>query len=354
MICQRSDPEGQLAAAVSEFASDHALPVVEFLPVQNLLASDHPMQCGYDVGPFLGEADVILVVDSQVPWIQRNVQPAEDAHVIHVGADPLFSRFPVRSFRNDLAITGNPAATVAALAAALDQHGHNNSARFDEIRQRNQARRDAVREIALSGNGTPMTPAFVSRCISEAMDEDAVIFNELGAPPQFMDLVGPNRFFSPPFSGGLGWGVPAALGRRWRTGTGCRSPASAMGRTYSPIRSPVTAMELPILTIVLNNGIWNAVRRAALAVFPEGEASRLNTLPLTSLAPNPDYTQIIAASRGWSERVERAGGDGRRPAGRAGARHRRYSHGKTPSAAGTHGFLLIGREAYCQAYCQAY
>ena len=308
MICQRSDPEGQLAAAVSEFASDHALPVVEFLPVQNLLASDHPMQCGYDVGPFLGEADVILVVDSQVPWIQRNVQPAEDAHVIHVGADPLFSRFPVRSFRNDLAITGNPAATVAALAAALDQHGHNNSARFDEIRQRNQARRDAAREIALSGNGTPMTPAFVSRCISEAMDEDAVIFNELGAPPQFMDLAGPNRFFSPPFSGGLGWGVPAALGaslaNRDRLSIACIGDGSYIFANPVACHQIAEAMELPILTIVLNNGIWNAVRRAALAVFPEGEASRLNTLPLTSLAPNPDYTQIIAASRGWSQRVE--------------------------------------------------
>ena len=57
-------------------------------------------------------------------------------------------------------------------------------------------------------------------------------------------------------------------------------------------------------SIVMNNGIWNAVRRAAIAVYPKGEAAKLPLLPITSLAPTPDFAKICEASRGWAENVE--------------------------------------------------
>ena len=309
IICQRSDPEGRTAAALSALADRYALPVVEFLVIRNVLPSSHPMQSGYDVGPYLDKADVILVVDSQVPWIQRNVQPAEGAKVIHIGADPLFSRMPVRSFRNDLAITGDPASTLVAIDQAMDGKAGDVSARYAEIKERNEARRAQMAERALSGNGSPMSPAFVSRCISDAMDEDAVSFHELGAPPPFFDFAGPNRYFNPPFSGGLGWGVPAALGASLanpdRLSIACVGDGSYMFANPVACHQVAEAMNLPILTIVLNNGIWNAVRRAALNVYPEGEAAKANTMPLTALDPSPDYCAIAGASRAWSEKVER-------------------------------------------------
>jgi len=60
-----------------------------------------------------------------------------------------------------------------------------------------------------------------------------------------------------------------------------------------------------VLVVVMNNGIWNAVRRAALAVYPTGEAAKLPVLPITSLAPSPDFAKIAEASRGWAENVEK-------------------------------------------------
>jgi len=65
------------------------------------------------------------------------------------------------------------------------------------------------------------------------------------------------------------------------------------------------ALDLPILIVVMNNGIWNAVRRAALAVYPKGEAAKLKLLPITSLSPAPDFAKIAEASRGWAENVEK-------------------------------------------------
>ena len=53
------------------------------------LPTDHPMHLGHDPGAFLPKADVVIVIDSVVPWMPRNHQPRKDAKVIHISADPL-------------------------------------------------------------------------------------------------------------------------------------------------------------------------------------------------------------------------------------------------------------------------
>jgi acetolactate synthase-1/2/3 large subunit len=140
------------------------------------------------------------------------------------------------------------------------------------------------------------------------MDDDAVIFNELGAPLPFMDLKGPNRYFNPPHSGGLGWGFPAALGAcladKDRLAIACVGDGSYIFANPLACHMISNSLELPILVIVLNNGIWNAVRRAALAIYPDGQASKMNTMPITSLQPSPEYTKIAEANGHWAERVE--------------------------------------------------
>ena len=114
--------------------------------------------------------------------------------------------------------------------------------------------------------------------------------------------------FTPAFSGGLGWGFPAALGVKLADRN--RQVVATMGDGCYIFANPVAchqvaeAMDLPILVVVMNNGIWNAVRRAALAVYPTGEASRLPVLPITSLSPSPDFARIAEASRGWAQNVE--------------------------------------------------
>ncbi|MBV40370.1 MAG: acetolactate synthase, partial [Rhodospirillaceae bacterium] len=64
------------------------------------------------------------------------------------------------------------------------------------------------------------------------------------------------------------------------------------------------ALELPILLVVLNNAAWDAVRRATLEIFPDGYAARANAMPLTSLAPTPDFAKLAEAHRAWSQTVE--------------------------------------------------
>lgn len=308
IICQKSDPAGRISEAVSGLAEKQAIPVVEFLPLQNNLPSAHPMLAGYNVGPWIGQADVILVVQAPVPWIQRDHGLAEGAKVIHVGPDPLFTAMPVRSFQSDLAITGDAAATVACIAGLLDGGGPEVAARFEEIKSKGEARRAAALKQALSGAGSPMSPPFVSKCLSDVLGDDGVVFSELGVAAPFMDLKGPNRIFNPPFSGGLGWAMPAALGAcladRQRLSVACVGDGSYIFANPVACHLVAEAHDLPLLTMVMNNGIWNAVRRAARNVYPDGRAARMNLLPMTSLEPTPDFCQVAGASRAYTERVE--------------------------------------------------
>ena len=309
VICQRGDPAGHTGRALAKLATDFGLPVFESWANRNVLPTTHPMHCGFDYTSSLPEADVILVIDSQVPWIQRNYQPGPGAKVIHIGTDPLFSRFPVHGFQVDLAITSIPAPAIEALGAEMTKLAPDTRRRYAAIAERNEKRRAVAKQQASAGNGSPMTPAFVSRCLAEALDKDTFHVSELGADAQHLELDTSNRLFTPAFSGGLGWGFPAALGVKLADRN--RQVVATMGDGCYMFANPVAchqvaeAMQLPILVVVMNNGIWNAVRRAALAVYPTGEASKLQVLPITSLSPSPDFAKIAEASRGWAQTVEK-------------------------------------------------
>jgi acetolactate synthase-1/2/3 large subunit len=301
------------AEALARLADRFALPVVEFWPPQNSLPTTHPMHGGFDVGPWLAEADAVLVVDSLVPWIPSRDAPPPGCPVIQIGPDPTFAALPMRGFPATLAIQADSAAALDALAAALARlrpDAATLAARRERIAARNRARREAAREAARRGDGAPMSAAWISHCLDQAKDDDALLFNELGADPEVLTFERPASFFSHSLAGGLGWGLPAALGAQLADRE--RLVIAAVGDGSYMFANPVAchqvgeALALPVLTVVFNNGVWNAVRKSTQAVYPEGHAVRANRMPLTSLEPAPRYEMIVAASGGYGERVEAA------------------------------------------------
>ena len=312
VICQRGDPAGKFSAALSEFASDFAVPVVEFWPKRNVLPSSHPMLAGYNLSPWLKEADAVVAADCATPWIRRDFKLAPGAKTIHIGPDPLFSRLPARGFEADLAIVSDPAAGVAAIHSAMKKRGAKpaSQSRRKEIARRRTARLAESDDAIVAGARQDfISPAFASREISDIMDDDAVIVNELGAGAGHMNLRGPNRLFNPSYSAGLGWGVPAALGallaRPGRMTIACVGDGSYIFANPVACHQVAAALKLPLLTVVMNNGIWNAVRRSALAMYPDGKAAGAKEMPLVSLAPAPDFAQVARAGGAFAETVSR-------------------------------------------------
>jgi acetolactate synthase-1/2/3 large subunit len=311
ILCQRSEPSGATAVALATLAERFAIPVVEPFSIRNVLPSAHPMLLGYDVRDALAEADVVLVVDSGVPWIEKMHRPKHATAVISVGPDPLFQRMPVRSYQTDLSLAGDPEATLRLLhesLARLDAPG--TDARRKAIAERSAARRNQQATAEPGDASGAMTAEWMSRCLSDVLGEDGVVFSELGVVPSAMDLKGPNRLFTAPHSGGLGWAMPAALGAqlhdRSRLCVACVGDGSYMFANPVACHQIAEAMRLPILTVIKNNGIWNAVRRSVVNSYPGGKAATANEMPLVSLEPSPDFQMIARASRAHAERVEGA------------------------------------------------
>ena len=282
VICQRGDVDGRLGAALTQLG----LPVISPFVVRNVMASTNGFR-GYDLS-LVQDADVILVVDSSVPWIEK-FYDGKNATVITLGPDPLFQKTPIRSFRSDISITCDPAMGVAALVGRV------------------KARDLPPLQTPDIADTSPMSADWLSKCVSDILG-DGVVFSELGVSPGAMTFAGPNQLFNAPHSGGLGWGMPAALGAQLHDRD--RLVVAAVGDGSYMFANPVAchqiaeALDLPILTIIKNNGIWNAVRRSVVGAYPDGEAVKSNQMPLTSLQPSPDFAAIAGASRGYAERVE--------------------------------------------------
>ena len=298
-------------AALADFAERFAVPVVQHRPRHLSLAADHACHLGYDAGPYLDNADAILVLECDVPWVPSLAAPRSQCRVVHLGVDPLFQRYPIRGFPCDLAMAGAPASALPVLAAAFDCHVSNDAV---EARRRRVAQ---ARETLLAGwratrdrvaGLCPIHMAWASACIADAKPEDAILVNEYTLMPEYCGSNLPGTYFGSSPASGLGWGGGAALGAKLAAPD--RLVIAILGDGSHLFGNPVAlhhaaaAHDLPVLFVVMNNSMWGAVRRATMGMYPQGEAMRSNKPPLIDLDELPAFEQVCAAAGGYGERVD--------------------------------------------------
>jgi acetolactate synthase I/II/III large subunit len=298
-------------AALTDLVDTWAIPVVHFWATRVAVPGDHAMYAGFDLEPWISEADVILVLDGISPWMPDVHKPAADCRIIHAGPNPLWSRYPVRNFRSDLSLAGETADTILALADALRRHKKPAGVgkRRALIVERTQAVRKAVAERSKAGQIGVMTKDYVALCVSDATANvsNVAVLTELGCPLAPMTFCEHDRWFQAPHSGGLGWGFTTALGMqladRDKLVVATMGDGSYMFANPTACHQIAEALELPLLVVILDNEEWGAVRTSVRMLYPDGHAMKANRMPLTSLAPQPDFTQTARASRAWTAKV---------------------------------------------------
>jgi acetolactate synthase-1/2/3 large subunit len=300
---------GNLGALADRFA----LPVISAYPRYLNLPSDHPMLLDYAVAAHIENADAVLVLDSDVPWIPAKDGAPADARVIHMGTDPLYSRYPVRGYPCDVAITAESGVSLPILSVAMEKGFAANEGRIASRRERAMTARDAVRarwRKAEEGMETasPIRPTWLAHCVSEIMDENAILLNEMGVALPHANLKTPGSFFAASPVSGLGWGLGAALGAKLAAPDKLIIAAVGDGSYYfgNPAAAHYCsrAYDLPVLYIIIDNSAWGAVRRAVRDMYPDGQAVRSNDMPLTRLEPMVEFEKVAEASGGYGERVE--------------------------------------------------
>jgi acetolactate synthase-1/2/3 large subunit len=298
-------------SAMSALAERFALGVVHHHPRYLSLPSAHAMNLGYDPAPLLAAADCLLVVECDVPWLPAHASPARGCKVIHAALDPLYRHIPVRGFASDLAITGGTAAILEALGDALaaEAGGAEISARRTAIAARRAALEDErSQELAAARARVPIDPAWVSHCVGAAKPAAAIVVNEYPLRLEHCAFAHADCFFGSSAASGLGWGAGAVLGAKLaapeRTAIAVLGDGAYLFSNPAAVHHAAALHELPVLFVIVNNGMWNAVSRFTAAMYPGGSAAQSNWVPFTRLDRLPCFAEICRAAGGHGERVE--------------------------------------------------
>ena len=297
-------------AALGALCEAHGIGVVETHARFLGLPASHPMHLGIALKPCFPKADLIIVLEADVPWMPSvDGGPRAGTTLVNAGVDPLFARYPVRGFRGDLAITATTSTLLPALAAALGARSAGAEGRRDRIAAASRAVRAAREERVAALRAAPrMTKDWMNLCLSDAKPANAIVVNEYWATRAILDCEAPGSFCHHPPAAGLGWGMPAALGvqlaQRDRTVIATLGDGAYMFANPAACHQAAAAMELPLLTILCNNARWHAVQNAAQTLYPEGHAARHATpVPLADLTPTPAFEKYAEASGGYGEVV---------------------------------------------------
>jgi acetolactate synthase I/II/III large subunit len=307
MIAQRGAGTQAGFDVLARLALEWSIPVCQYWAVATAMSSEHPTYVGQDPSAWLANADVVLVIDSLAPWSPETHSIRDDCQVIQLGPNPLYSRFPVRNFRSSISISTETGPGLEALATALARC----RPVFDlDVRRARIAEHRAqhVTEHGAAPIDGSMSKASVSQSIGEAIAGRTVtVVSELGATFDELGLTEHNSWRQEPHSGGLGWGLPCAMGIK--LGDPDRLVVATMGDGSYMFANPVAAHHvaethgIAVLTVILNNAGYTAVKQSVSGMYPTGYAAKAQQMPFTELSPSPDFRLVAESCRAWAEKV---------------------------------------------------
>jgi len=307
----------EAVAALVAFCEASGAAVLDSVPNYVNFPANHPLYLGNQwnrpvQNEALAAADVILVIDSDVPWIPTVSRPSDGAVIFHIDVDPLKQQMPlwyigaVGSFKAD-ALTA-----LRQLSAAISVDSELLAARKAHYATLHETREAALAALEVPGVDDAIKGEYVVACIRKILDDETIIISEgishYHTIGDHLHLTRPGSLFT---SGGgsLGYHGGAAIGaklaRPEATVIALCGDGSFMFSVPSSVHWIARAYNTPFLTVIFNNRGWKSPKLSALAVHPDGFASRANTLDV-SFEPPADYAGIAAAAGGaWGRIVRR-------------------------------------------------
>ncbi|GFP51916.1 benzoylformate decarboxylase [Trichoderma asperellum] len=282
---------------------------------------DHPASLGLNYGgeKSIPDADVILVLDADVPWIPAHIKPNPDARVFHIDLDPLKQQMPVFYIESEATYRADTQTAIEQLTEALKTgetakklQAQNTTQIVEKRKQEHETRLAKIAKAAEPRPDGTFGTGYLCRTIKKLVPEDTLFAIEAVTNTLFVyDNIQPSvpGTWINCGGGGLGWSGGGALGMK--LATDAENGGKNKGKFVVQIVGDGTYLftvpgsvywiskryNIPILTIVLNNKGWNAPRRSLLLVHPEGLGSQATNEEINiSFDPAPDYSGIAKAA----------------------------------------------------------
>lgn len=268
---------------------------------------------------YLRASDLLVLVDVDVPWFPKSVEPDAKCTVIHLDSDPLKERTPTWNFRADIRIRSNPGLALKILnECVLERIGSSTETGSGRTSRRTAVSKDhnsllerQKKEAIDHKDDIPIDARWLSYCIGTVLDDKKVIFTETVRSP-FYEYVPISRvgsaFSTPPF-GGLGWSMGTGLG--YKLGSPDSDVIVLLGDGSYMYNEPLAchfvsrARKLPFMTIIYNNHAWLASKEPVTKMYPDGSAVRTHNFPGTSLNPSPDFELVAQSCGAYTRRIEK-------------------------------------------------
>jgi len=306
-----------------EFAELLSLPVFETPGYMNF-PTDHPLHMGYDVAPYLPEADLVLIIDSSSwpPWYPPgSILDISEAKIVFMDLDPLQTKYPSHGYPADMLITADSALALPAMLEVVEpmlersvDMVHERYGRWEAEHRR--LREEWKNEALSASDDYPIDPRWLCLNIDEAVNAGAITVHETITHGRIVhryiegNRTRPGTHFAstgPVAHTGLGQGLGVALGVKQAEPDRMVVALEGDGSfNYNPVSACLGLSQeygLPFLTVVFDNQSYAAMKQHDRH-YAEGWAVKGGEYYGVYMDPKPDYAKIAEAFGGFGETVE--------------------------------------------------
>ena len=306
----------EAVTALEELAMLCGIEVFEFSPSYMNIDRSSPCFAGFDPSKGVASADLGLLLDVDVPWLPKFIKVKDETRWVHIDIDTIKKDFPMWGFASDMRVNGDCATILRQIAkivrAKADKSFYEKiSLRIDSWRINRAARKTELGLIVQKqGDIGAISSAFVCAAIGEAIDAQDIVINEaIRNSPAVLNYI-PRSL---PLTllcgagGGLGYSAGMALGVKLANpqvrvlqivGDG-----SFHFSTPTSVYTTAQRYSLPIFTVVLDNGGWQAVKEAVARVYPNGAAVQSDEFQARLQGQDRHFEKVAQAFGAYGECV---------------------------------------------------
>lgn len=272
----------------------------------------------------LETADVVLVLDCDIPWLKAVFKPTPEASIFHIDCDPIKVNMSLFHIDTELSCQANSNVALQQLNAFLTKDCMPRlrtlsdiiKERAGSVKERHDLYMSSMLEKEkIPENDAIITPHYALSRLRSLLDDNCIILSEgISNYRPIVDVLNcstPGTYFTSGATA-LGWHGGAAIGAKMANPSKTVISITGDGSFLFSIPSTVHWMarryDAPFLTIILNNRGWKSPMLSAMAVHKDGYSSRVTSDQLNvTFDPPCDHAQVaVAAGAGFGVTVKKA------------------------------------------------
>ncbi|MCK5121829.1 MAG: acetolactate synthase 3 large subunit, partial [Methylococcales bacterium] len=234
--------------------------------------TNHPLCAGLQTSaslqanlqPYLRKADVILIFDSDIPFIPAPQEIRSDAKIIHIDIDPSSIS---KTVKVDVPIVGQVTAVLREMITLIKASDIKNDAKALDAWWSQVNKWREVQCLEYDRNSLVIKPQYVIEQLYQVTKGDAYVTSDVGQhqmfASQYYHFDKPRRWINSGGLGTMGFGLPAAIGVKLahpEADVACVTGEASIQMCIQELAT-ATQYRTPVKVINLNNQYMGMVRQ---------------------------------------------------------------------------------------------